>query len=51
MLDPDVWRGLSLADYNLWASEIWNILALRACRRYVPPVRDKGTSNWAPNEL
>ncbi|TBU65923.1 hypothetical protein BD310DRAFT_912363 [Dichomitus squalens] len=33
LLEPDVWRGLSLADYNLWAFEIWSILAMRACRR------------------
>ncbi|TFK92393.1 hypothetical protein K466DRAFT_595244 [Polyporus arcularius HHB13444] len=32
LLEPDVWRGLNIADYNLWAAEIWNILALRACR-------------------
>ncbi|KAI0807098.1 hypothetical protein C8Q74DRAFT_1313030 [Fomes fomentarius] len=32
LLEPDVWRGLNIPDYNLWASEIWNILALRACR-------------------
>ncbi len=35
LLEPDVWRGLNIADYNLWAAEIWNILALRACRQYV----------------
>ncbi|KAI0664893.1 hypothetical protein C8Q70DRAFT_1049092 [Cubamyces menziesii] len=33
LLEPDVWRGLGLADYNLWAGEIWHILALRASRR------------------
>ncbi|KAL7283326.1 hypothetical protein ACG7TL_002755 [Trametes sanguinea] len=33
LLEPDVWRGLSLADYNLWAGEIWHILILRASRR------------------
>ncbi|KAI0374802.1 hypothetical protein BV20DRAFT_986672 [Pilatotrama ljubarskyi] len=33
LLEPDVWRGLSIADYNLWAGEIWHILALRASRR------------------
>ena len=33
LLEPDVWRGLNLADYNQWAAEIWNILALRACRQ------------------
>ncbi|KAI9064349.1 hypothetical protein FKP32DRAFT_1716212 [Trametes sanguinea] len=33
LLEPDVWRGLSLADYNLWAGEIWHILTLRASRR------------------
>ncbi|PIL23911.1 hypothetical protein GSI_13662 [Ganoderma sinense ZZ0214-1] len=50
LLDPDVWRGLSLADYNLWAFEIWSILALRACRRrqqrqlkdYLIPKRPNG---------
>ncbi|KAJ2991321.1 hypothetical protein NUW54_g8225 [Trametes sanguinea] len=35
LLEPDVWRGLSLADYNLWAGEIWHILTLRASRRCV----------------
>ncbi|KAI0362002.1 hypothetical protein OH77DRAFT_1416202 [Trametes cingulata] len=33
LLEPDVWRGLNIADYNLWAGEIWHILALRASRR------------------
>jgi hypothetical protein len=35
LLEPDVWRGLSLHDYVSWAHEIWHILALRATRRYV----------------
>ncbi|KAI0637056.1 hypothetical protein C8Q77DRAFT_1095769 [Trametes polyzona] len=33
LLEPDVWRGLNITDYNLWAGEIWHILALRASRR------------------
>lgn len=33
LLEPDVWRGLSLHDYVSWAQEIWHILALRATRR------------------
>ncbi|CCL99134.1 uncharacterized protein FIBRA_01149 [Fibroporia radiculosa] len=33
LLDPDVWRGLSIVHYNMWASEIWHILVLRASRR------------------
>ncbi|KAI8998714.1 hypothetical protein BD414DRAFT_475857 [Trametes punicea] len=41
LLEPDVWRGLSLADYDLWAGEIWHILALRASRRgHVRQLRD-----------
>ena len=35
LLEPDVWRGLSIDDYTLWALEIWHILALRATRRYM----------------
>jgi hypothetical protein len=35
LLEPNVWRGLSLHDYVSWAHEIWHILALRATRRYV----------------
>jgi len=33
LLEPDVWRGLSLHDYSQWASQIWQILVLRASRR------------------
>ncbi|KAF7363413.1 ANAPC5 domain-containing protein [Mycena sanguinolenta] len=33
LLQPHVWRGLSLIDYNLWAQEIWHVLVLRATRR------------------
>ncbi|KAL1947766.1 hypothetical protein VTO73DRAFT_13490 [Trametes versicolor] len=33
LLEPDVWRGLHITDYNLWAGEIWHIFALRASRR------------------
>ncbi|KAI0646968.1 hypothetical protein C8Q79DRAFT_957197 [Trametes meyenii] len=33
LLEPEVWQGLDIADYNLWAGEIWHILALRASRR------------------
>ncbi|KAH9946187.1 uncharacterized protein BXZ73DRAFT_86363 [Epithele typhae] len=57
LLDSDVWRGLTLPDYNLWASEIWSILALRACRRrqqrqlkeYLGPRRPK-MSDHHPRE-
>lgn len=33
LLDPSVWRGLSIRDYSSWAHQIWHILALRATRR------------------
>lgn len=33
LLHPDVFSGLSISDYNLWAMEIWQILTLRASRR------------------
>jgi len=33
LLEPDVWRGLSLLDYSQWASQIWHIFVLRASRR------------------
>ncbi|KAG6832387.1 hypothetical protein H0H92_002655 [Tricholoma furcatifolium] len=33
LLEPDVWRGLTINDYATWAHEIWQILALRATRR------------------
>lgn len=33
LLEPDVWRGLSLHDYSQWASQIWHIVVLRASRR------------------
>ncbi|KDQ60855.1 hypothetical protein JAAARDRAFT_31853 [Jaapia argillacea MUCL 33604] len=33
LLEPDVWRGINMEDYELWAQEIWHILALRATRR------------------
>ncbi|KAI9458485.1 hypothetical protein F5148DRAFT_1001378 [Russula earlei] len=33
ILEPDIWRGLSLHDYSQWASQIWHILVLRASRR------------------
>ena len=35
LLDPFVWRGLSIRDYSSWAHQIWHILALRATRRFV----------------
>lgn len=34
LLDPTVWRGLTLHDYGSWAHQIWHILALRATRRF-----------------
>jgi anaphase-promoting complex subunit 5 len=33
LLEPDVWRGLSLHDYSQWVSQIWHIIVLRASRR------------------
>ncbi|KAH0583911.1 hypothetical protein H2248_009503 [Termitomyces sp. 'cryptogamus'] len=33
LLEPDVWRGLTINDYTTWAQEIWHILVLRATRR------------------
>lgn len=33
LFEPNVWRGLSMNNYNLWAAEIWHILVLRATRR------------------
>ncbi|PCH38233.1 hypothetical protein WOLCODRAFT_64717 [Wolfiporia cocos MD-104 SS10] len=33
LLEPDVWRGLTMNQYNAWANEIWHILVLRAGRR------------------
>ncbi len=36
LLEPDVWRGLSLHDYSQWASQIWHIMVLRASRRLSP---------------
>ncbi|KII88563.1 hypothetical protein PLICRDRAFT_110769 [Plicaturopsis crispa FD-325 SS-3] len=33
LLDPDVWRGISVNDYMVWSNEIWQILILRATRR------------------
>ncbi|KAK0500607.1 hypothetical protein EDD18DRAFT_1348017 [Armillaria luteobubalina] len=33
LLEPDVWRGLTIDDYASWAQEIWHILVLRAIRR------------------
>jgi len=37
LLDPPVWRGLSIRDYSSWAHQIWHILALRTTRRFVEP--------------
>ncbi|TFK54918.1 hypothetical protein OE88DRAFT_1710679 [Heliocybe sulcata] len=50
LLEPDVWRGLTMSDYELWANEIWHILVLRASRRgqtrlfreYLRPKRPMG---------
>lgn len=33
LIEPDVWRGITLNDYVSWASQIWHILVLRASRR------------------
>jgi anaphase-promoting complex subunit 5 len=35
LLKPDVWRGLSSANYLIWANQLWHILMLRASRRCV----------------
>ncbi|TFY63984.1 hypothetical protein EVJ58_g2910 [Rhodofomes roseus] len=35
LIDPDVWRGLYMTDYHIWANEIWHILVLRASRRCI----------------
>lgn len=35
LIDPSVWRGLILRDYEIWADQLWDILALRATRRWV----------------
>ncbi|KAF5380845.1 hypothetical protein D9615_003925 [Tricholomella constricta] len=53
LLEPDVWRGLSIDDYTAWAQEIWHILVLRATRRgqdrlyreYLLPRRPPGPYN------
>ncbi|KZT26232.1 hypothetical protein NEOLEDRAFT_1132257 [Neolentinus lepideus HHB14362 ss-1] len=50
LLEPDVWRGLAMSDYELWANEVWHILVLRATRRgqvrlfreYLRPKRPMG---------
>ncbi|KAH7870821.1 uncharacterized protein C8R40DRAFT_1125250 [Lentinula edodes] len=33
LLNPVVWKGLTLPDYKIWAQEVWQVLALRASRR------------------
>ncbi|KAK2466948.1 hypothetical protein APHAL10511_001206 [Amanita phalloides] len=33
LLDPEVWRGISVTDYTSWVHEIWHILVLRTIRR------------------
>ncbi|KAF8350736.1 hypothetical protein F5887DRAFT_940689 [Amanita rubescens] len=33
LLDPDVWRGITVTDYTSWAHEIWHVLTLRTVRR------------------
>ncbi|KAF8628477.1 hypothetical protein AX15_003988 [Amanita polypyramis BW_CC] len=33
LLDPEVWRGISITGYTSWAHEIWHILTLRTVRR------------------
>ena len=35
LLEPDVWQGLDMSDYEQWATQVWHILMLRASRRYV----------------
>lgn len=34
LLDPAVWSGLSVDDYTTWAHAVWNIIVLRALRRW-----------------
>lgn len=36
LLEPHVWAGLTAADSQQWANEIWHILVLRTSRRYAP---------------
>ncbi|TFK29908.1 hypothetical protein FA15DRAFT_187068 [Coprinopsis marcescibilis] len=53
LLEPKTWRGLTMADYNVWANEVWNILAMRTVRRgqgrlykeYLLPRRPQGNHN------
>ncbi|KIL69717.1 hypothetical protein M378DRAFT_68525 [Amanita muscaria Koide BX008] len=53
LLDPEVWRGISITDYTSWAHEIWHILTLRTTRRgqyrlyqgYLLPKRPPGFFN------
>ncbi|KAI0316674.1 hypothetical protein OF83DRAFT_1172648 [Amylostereum chailletii] len=53
LLDPDVWRSLSIHDYTKWANEIWHIFALQASRRgqlrlyndFLKPRRPSGPFN------
>ncbi|KAG8966350.1 hypothetical protein FRC03_012147 [Tulasnella sp. 419] len=33
LLDPNTWKGINLRQYNMWASEIWEVLRLTASRR------------------
>ncbi|KAI0695904.1 hypothetical protein BC835DRAFT_1272629 [Cytidiella melzeri] len=33
LLNPDVWCGIDMADYEQWAAQIWHVLMLRASRR------------------
>ncbi|KDQ33264.1 hypothetical protein PLEOSDRAFT_1091403 [Pleurotus ostreatus PC15] len=36
LLEPDIWRGLTIRDYSLWANQVWHILALRASQVLLP---------------
>ncbi|THV07616.1 hypothetical protein K435DRAFT_959687 [Dendrothele bispora CBS 962.96] len=53
LLQPSVWKGISVADYGLWAQGVWQILALRASRSgqdhfyrdYLLPRRPPGDFN------
>ncbi|KAI0064595.1 hypothetical protein BV25DRAFT_1822992 [Artomyces pyxidatus] len=53
LLEPDIWRGLSITDYARWAAQIWHVLVLRASRRgqdrqyndFLKPRRPAGTYN------
>jgi len=50
LFEPNVWRGLSMNNYNLWAAEIWHILVLRATRRGQIRLFREFLQPWRPAE-